>query len=38
MLNIKKGEKIYFLKSNLDYRILRLANVYGYNKEGIVKI
>ena len=32
----KRGENL-FLKSNLDYRILRLANVYDYNKEGIVK-
>lgn len=32
----KKGEEL-FLKSNLDYKILRLANVYDQDKKGIVK-
>ena len=32
----KEGENL-FLKSNLDYRILRLVNVYDHNKKGIVK-
>lgn len=32
----KKGENL-FLKSNLDYKILRVANVYDYNKKGILK-
>ena len=32
----KRGEEL-FLKSNLDYKILRLANVYDRDKKGIVK-
>ena len=36
MLNSKKKGRI-ICKSNLDYKILRLANVYDQDKKGIVK-
>ena len=34
---IKKISELNYLKSNLNFKILRVANVYSLNKNGIIK-